>query len=97
VNAYLPEHLVRVTIKDMIIGERAYTVPWSMQVDQQGRCWIRGDYSFTHQQFGTSRMSIRRTLDGFAVTADRHTQYEPAFIPPEAQAHMSLLPVVEIS
>ena len=37
-NTQLPEYLSRVTIKDMIIGEEAFTVPWSVQVDHEGMC-----------------------------------------------------------
>jgi hypothetical protein len=96
VNTQLPEHLARVTIKDMIIGEQAYTVPWSVQVDQEGRCWIRGDYDFTHRPFGTSKMSIRRLADGFEISTSRDSQYEQIRISPEAKAHMSLLPVIKI-
>jgi hypothetical protein len=96
-NTQLPEYLVRVTIKDMIVGEQAYTVPWSLQVDHKGRCWIRGDYTFTHREFGTSKMSIRRMGDGFEVQIDQGTQYDQIYISPEAQCQMSLLPVVKIN
>jgi hypothetical protein len=96
-NARLPEHMARVTIKDMIVGEEAYTVPWSIQVDQEGKCWIRGDFTFTHNQFGTSQMQIKRTNSGFEVQVSRGEQYEPTYISPEAVAHMNLLPVVKIS
>lgn len=95
-NAQLPEHMARVTIKDMIIGEKAYTVPWSIQVDQFGRCWIRGDYTFTHRPFGTSRMPIRRTGGGFEVQVSPTEQYEQVYISPEARYQMDLLPVVRI-
>jgi hypothetical protein len=97
VNTQLPEYMTRVTIKDLIIGEQAYTVPWSIQVDQDGRCWIRGDYAFTHRQFGTSRMAIRRTSNGFEVEVARDTQYERVHISPEARSQMALLPVTKIS
>ena len=95
-NTHLPEHLARITIKDMIVGEQAYTVPWSIQVDQEGRCWIRGDYAFTHRRFGTSKMSITRTNDGFEVEVSRGTQYEQVHISSEAKSQMALLPVSRI-
>lgn len=95
-NARLPERMARVTIKDMIIGEKAYTVPWSIQVDQFGRCWIRGDYTFTHRPFGTSRMPIRRTSGGFEVQVSPAEQYEQVYISSEARYQMDLLPVVRI-
>jgi hypothetical protein len=97
VNTQLPEHLARVTIQDMIIGEQAYTVPWSIQVDQEGMCWIRGDYAFTHRQFGTSKMSIIRTGDGFEVEVSWDTHYDQVYISAEAKSQMALLPVVRIS
>ena len=96
-NTQLPEYLSRVTIKDMIIGEETFTVPWSVQVDHEGMCWIRGDYAFTHRQFGTSKMPIARTGNGFEVEVSWGTQYEEAHISPEAKSQMALLPVVKIS
>lgn len=96
-NAQLPEHLARVAIKDMIVGEQAYTVPWSMQVDMSGSCWIRGDYAFTHRQFGTSKMLITRTIQGFEVDVNRGEQYEQVHIATEAKLQMALLPVVKVS
>ena len=96
-NALLPEHLARVTIKDLIVGEEAYTVPWSIQVDETGRCWIRGDYAFTHRQFGTSKTLIKRTFEGFEVEVVRGTQYEQAQLSPEAKSQMALMPIVRIS
>jgi hypothetical protein len=96
-NVGLPEHMARVTIKDMIVGEEAYTVPWSVQVDQHGRCWIRGDYTFTYEQFGTSQMPIKRTARGFEIKVSRNEQYDQVFISPEARLQMELLPVVKIS
>jgi hypothetical protein len=96
-NARLPEQMLRVTIKDMLIGESAYTVPWSIQIDQHGRCWIRGDYTFTHRKFGTSQMAIKRNAYGFEVQVSRDQQYDQAYISPQAQLQMNLLPVVRIS
>jgi len=96
-NAQLPEQMFRVTIKDMLIGECAYTVPWSIQIDQYGRCWIRGDYTFTRRKFGTSQMPIKRTTYGFEVQVSQSQQYDQFYISPQAQLQMSLLPVVKIS
>lgn len=89
--------MAQVTIKDMIVGEEAFTVPWSVQVDQDGMCWIRGDYAFTHRQFGTSKMSIKRTFDGFEVATARDTWYDQVHISQEAKTQLALLPVVRIS
>jgi hypothetical protein len=88
--------MIRVSIKDMIVGERAYTVPWSIQVDTEGRCWIRGDYTFTDQPRGTSNMPIKRDNDGFEVQVSRGLQYERAHISPETRSQMDLLPVIKI-
>ena len=96
-NIQLPERMARVAIKDLIVGEQAYTVPWSIQVDQDGRCWIRGDYAFTHREFGTSKTAIKRTPNGFEVKVSQGTQYEPVYISPEARSQMVLLPVEKIT
>ena len=96
-NAQLPEYMARVAIKDMVVGEHAYTVPWSIQVDLEGKCWVRGDYAFTYRQFGTSKTLITRTGEGFEVEVTRGTQYEQVHISSEAQSQMELLPVVRIT
>ncbi len=92
----LPEYLARVTIKDMIVGEKAYTVPWSLQVDQNGVCWLRGDYAFRHRKFGTSTMMITRTAEGFEVKVSAGTRFEQLCLPPGARSRIILLPVVKI-
>lgn len=96
-NARLPEYMGRVSIKDMIVGEKAYTVPWSIVVDHEGKCWIRGDYAFTHRPTGTSRMHIKRTFYGFEVRASQGERYEQGYVSPEARLQMELLPVVKIN
>ena len=95
-SANLPEHLFRSSIRDMLVGEQAYTVPWSVQVDQDGKCWIRGDYAFTHKPFGTSRMPVKRTGDGFEVQISRNTQYDQAQISSETKSQMGLLPITKV-
>ena len=96
-SAHLPEHMLRVTIKDMIVGEEAYAVPWSIHVDQDGRCWIRGDYNFSNQPFGTNQMKVRRTSEGFEVQIPAGEQFDPGHISSEAKSQMGLLSVVRIS
>jgi hypothetical protein len=96
VNAELPEHMARVSIRDMVVGEEAYTVPWSVQVDQNGQCWIRGDYNFTHQPFGTSQMPITRTSGGYEVRTSPGTQYEQTQLSPDTREQMGLLPITKI-
>ena len=96
-NAQLPEHMVQVTIKDMIVGEEAFAVSWAMQVDQDGQCWIRGDYDFTSQPFGTSEMRIKKTRDGFEVTVPHDKHYTPRYLSPEDHELMTLMPVVKVN
>jgi len=95
-STHLPEDMIRVTIKDMVVGEEAYTVPWSIQVDQDGRCWIRGDYNFSHRPFGTNQMKIRRTRDGFEVQVPPGEQFDAGRISSQARSQMGLLSVVKI-
>jgi hypothetical protein len=96
VNARLPEYMARVAIKDVVVGEQVYTVPWSVQVDQDGNCWIRGDYTFTHRRVGTSQMAILRTAEGFAVQVCEGTRYQQVHIAPEARSSLAMLPVVKM-
>ncbi len=96
-STQLPEHMIRVSIQDMLIGEEAYTVPWAIQVDQNGQCWIRGDYSFSRRPFGTNQMRIRRTASGFEVEIPAGEKFDTNYISPQTKSRMGLLSVVRIS
>jgi len=77
-QSVLPEELHRVAIRDMVMGEEGYTVAHAIHADEGGRMWIRGDYGFLPQAFGTSNVPIKRA--GFAVIVDRTAlgpDYEP--------------------
>ena len=70
-NAILPEHLEEVTIKDMIIGESGYTVPWAMYAERDGTLWLNGDYMFEKEPGGTVEMKIERVNGGYKVDIRR--------------------------
>ena len=70
-QSVLPEHLIRVTIGDLVPGEKAYILPWSIAVDSQNRMWVRIDHEFNPVEFGTSRVRITRRSGYFSV--DRNT------------------------
>jgi len=66
-QSVLPEHMIRVTIGDLVLGEEAYILPWSIAVDSQGQMWVRTDHEFSPIRFGTSRVRITRRSGYFSV------------------------------
>jgi hypothetical protein len=57
---HLPEEFESVGIKDMIEGEEAYTVPWAIWVDREGKLRINGEYDFHSEPHGTASMRIKK-------------------------------------
>jgi len=67
-QSVLPEHLIRTTIADLVIGESAYVVPWAIAVDEWNRVWIRTDFEFRKAPFGTSQVKVTRRSRYFGVS-----------------------------
>lgn len=63
----LPDHLLERELKDLKVGESAWTVPWAMYVTEDRRCWLHGGYSAFDQQGGTVQMIVTHTKDGYIV------------------------------
>jgi len=87
--------MVEVTIKDMLVGEKAYVIPWAVIVDLSGAVWIRADYPFHSEPKGTAQALIEKRADGFTVKVPRSYRYRLETISAEIKA--SLLPVIKIS
>ena len=60
----LPAEYLERTIADMKPGETAWTVPWSMDVDRDGLCWISAATAPRATGGGTVTMKITRTEVG---------------------------------
>lgn len=54
-------------IRDMLIGEAAYTMYWAMSFDCHGQPFIRGDYPAFQDKFGTADMLVHKTFFGYIV------------------------------
>jgi hypothetical protein len=63
-NATLPVALGEFTLGEMARGQRAYTLPWGMWVDEQRRCWLNPDYPAEAAPDGTVEMPVYRLADG---------------------------------
>jgi len=61
-------------IKDMLIGETGWTVPWAATVDKLGEYWIRPDYDIESELHGTVAMKVTRRNDFFEIeiSSDSH-------------------------
>ena len=56
-------------VKNMKIGQRAYTLPWGMSVGPDRRCWLNGEYPAMGRPHETCCLPIVRTPEGFIVDA----------------------------
>ena len=91
-----PEHLLRASIKDVILGEQVYVAPWALLVDQHGQPWLRGDYDFSADKFGTQRMKIKRVARGFEVQIPQGAQYDQTCLTRADHIRMNLQPVASL-
>ena len=66
-SSKLPEEFEAVGIEDMLQGESAYTVPWSVWVKPDGTAEINGTFPFHEKPVGTSKMGIIRDTDHVKV------------------------------
>jgi hypothetical protein len=93
-QSHLPEYLLytpdekvrketgktkRKNISDMKIGEKGYTYPWAMNVDENGLCWIKLSYPCLKEAGGTVHMRIQRVKGGFLVSlaSIKRKEYTP--------------------
>lgn len=74
-GARLPEDIRQREIKDMSLGEVAYTVPWGMYADHDGVLWLHGGYSISDSPGGTVQMKVMRTADGYKVDITRCSDF----------------------
>lgn len=94
-TATLPDEAISHTISAMAVGEVAYTTPWGMWVDLEGRGWLHPDYTASPSAMGTVRMRVERRDDGYhvwLVPGETYTpQEEPSYVSP---ADTQYVPVV---
>lgn len=70
-QASLPEALRQPTILDLGVGESAWTVPWGMFADKEGKLWLNGKYSIDRTPGGTVSMKVTRTAGGYECDISR--------------------------
>lgn len=54
-------------IRQMLIGESGWTVPWGMYADEEGRLWLNDTYTVSDTPGGTVNMLVTRTDSGYVV------------------------------
>jgi len=77
VNATLPAELEEKTIKDLRIGESAWTMYWAVWVDRKRQCWLHPDYPAHDVPGGTVATRVTRQTDGYLVELPAGTQFKP--------------------
>jgi len=55
------------TIDNMEVGEKGFTLPWGMTVDEHLRCYLCKTYPCRPEAGGTLEMPIERRADGYYV------------------------------
>lgn len=89
----MPRHLLEPVLNELPIGRSVYTVPWALDVDPDGRCWINPEASGTTHPLGTATMRVTRVPDGFAVELAASDQHRWTHRHPVRDSY---LPVVDL-
>lgn len=80
-NATLPVEYLNSNIGMMRVDESGWTVPWSMDIDVDRRCWLDPSYTIHHEAGGTVQMRIERREDGYHVWLDPSHRYTQNSVP----------------
>lgn len=62
-----PRNPTEVRITDMKSGDTGWTVPWAMFADNDGRLWLRDNYTVRAQPGGTVQMMVTKLGDRLVV------------------------------
>lgn len=92
VQSLLPENMETITISSLMEDETVYIVPWLIVADEEGRLWIRGDYSFSREPQGTSHVKVTRSGESVIVDKDSIGDHTYKRCPLDRES--SMLPVV---
>lgn len=66
-QATLPDNMIERTLRDLVIGESAYVVPWMMWVDTDRKCWLLLSAHPNREPHGTACMRVEVRKDGWHV------------------------------
>jgi hypothetical protein len=84
-------------VRDMRVGDVAFSVPWAVAVTADGRAYINGDYTTEQSPGGTVEMRIERQERGFVIEVPSSYKYQLADEVPWLGAHPEdVLPVIEV-
>lgn len=85
----LPEEFDALGIKDLIDGETAYTVPWSVWVRLNGTAAINGSFNFEEHPKGTLSMEIKKVGQKIQVNLKTvgNYKFERSETPPHSGAN----------
>lgn len=70
-QASLPLSLRQRELVDLKVGESAWTTPWAMYCDEDGKLKLNGHYSAHTASGGTVQMRVTRTSTGYEVDVSR--------------------------
>lgn len=99
-SAELPSGMLEQDIlRNMEVGDVAYTLPWGMMIDKDMRCHLNGTYPAEPFPSGTVSMRVERREDGYHVFAtETGEQFHPRSggIPWLGSTEQDLIPVVAV-
>ena len=61
----LPAQLEQNTLRDMRVGDEAWTVPWAMHADENGELFLDVNFTQDARPGGTVQMKVKRTHEGY--------------------------------
>lgn len=95
---YLPEFLEQLTVSGLLEGEKAYTVPWAVIIDQNNRAFIESDSPIENETGGTVQLLVRKESNVVLVdtkTIGKH-KYPHTYMDKGEEEIRNLIPVVFI-
>lgn len=97
-GAQLPLHLLDTDeLRNMKVGDVAYTMPWGMTVNEDMQRFLNGRYHAHKSAGGTVSMRVEKREDGYHVFAPRGEKWSPTSdIPWMGASKHDLIPVKEV-
>lgn len=75
-QATVPEELRTNTLKDIPENITVYTVPWAMEVDDNGLFWLNEEYLFYYYKCETSTLKVTKNKNGWIVDVSNCGRYD---------------------
>ena len=75
-QASLPKNLLKKKLSDLKVGESAYTTPWAMEVDRNGKVWMNINMIAMRGIEASSTMKVTKTAAGWVCDISKCGDYQ---------------------